>query len=146
MRLLMTAGVLIAWGVALAAPVPKEKPKVKDEDAIQGTWLMQKYEGDDTPPDVGPIRITFTDGQMAIDLGGQHTDKGTYKLDPTAKVKAIDLIHGNETTPAIYELDGDTLRICVPDTPKQGRPTEFKGGKVSSLITLNRDKDGKKEK
>ena len=50
-----------ACGLAVAAPIPKEKEKPKkDEDVIQGTWAMEKFDGGQAPPaGLGPIRMTF---------------------------------------------------------------------------------------
>ena len=48
----------------------------------------------------------------------------TFKLDESAKVKAIDFADGKKSVPGIYLLDGDTLKLCLPlDRPAE-RPTE----------------------
>jgi uncharacterized protein (TIGR03067 family) len=54
---------------------------------------------------------------------------GTFVLDPGKKPKTIDIkfTEGPEkgnTSLGIYELDGDTLKICLTITAKD-RPTEF---------------------
>ena len=138
-----------ACGLAVAAPIPKEKDKPKkDEDVIQGTWAMEKFDGGQAPPaGLGPIQMTFKDGKLAVEFGGKLMDQGTYKMDPTAKLKTIDLTNGPATALGIYELDGDTLRICVGDDAMgAGRPTELKGNEQIALITLKRVKEDKKEK
>ena len=71
-------------------------------------------------------------------------DRGTYTLDSDAKPKGM-TITGTEgpnrgkTFPAIYELNGDTLRICY-DLSGAKRPTEFKtsAGTKLYLVTYNR--------
>ncbi len=141
--------VALAGGVAVAAPVPKDKGKPKpDTEAIQGTWLVEKFEGDEAPPpELGPIRVTFQGGKLTISLGDrQSIEQATYKLDPAAKVKTIDIINGSEVAPGIYELKADTLRLCVAEEPNLVRPTEFKVGKQVWIMTLRRVTDGKKEK
>jgi uncharacterized protein (TIGR03067 family) len=69
-------------------------------------------------------------------------------LDPTKTPKAIDFEITSGTYKGvvylgIYELDGDTLRICfaMPDRPV--RPTEFTAGKgsVRALSELKREKN-----
>ena len=139
-----------ACGLAIAAPIPKEKDKPKkDEDAIQGVWLLEKFEGGGAPPpDRGPIRFTFAEGKLEVNMGGRPADKqGEYTLDPTAKPKAIDLVNHEQKAPGIYELDGDTLRICLSEGAGAARPTEFKGeGMRVALVTFKRVKEDKKEK
>ena len=67
-------------------------------------------------------KITFTFRQV-------EELASTFRLDPSANPKAIDITHQGEprkgkTDLAIYELNGDTLRICYG--PLDGkRPTEF---------------------
>lgn len=150
MRFPLAIGVLTACGLAAAAPIPKEKGKpVKDEEAIQGTWVLDQFEGRGAPPpDLGPIRFTFKDGKLEVNLGNRPADKqGEYKLDPTAKPKTIDLTNNQQTAPGIYELDGDTLRICLSEGRGAVRPTEFKSdGQRVALVTFKRLKDEKKEK
>ena len=73
-------------------------------------------------------------------------DRGTVKLDPSKSPKAMD-IRGAEgpnkgkTILAIYELDGDTLRVCYDHSGK-ARPSAFKAEAKSprSLITYRRAK------
>ncbi len=56
------------------------------------------------------------------------TITGTFKIDPTAKPKTMDSTATNgdnagKTMLGIYELDGDTLKICwAPPGKDRGRP------------------------
>jgi len=154
MRFPLTVGVLVACGLTVAAPIPKEKDKPKkDEDAIQGVWLLEKFEGGPAlpvPPGVQMIRFTFKDGKLDVSQPGQpQGQQGTYKLDPTAKPKSIDLTEGGNgrTTLGIYELDGETLKICLVDGQAAVRPAEFKpDGKQVTVVTFRRMKEDKREK
>ena len=141
---------VLACGAGMAAPVPKkdEKPK-PDAEAIQGTWRLEKFEGEDKPPaDSGDILLIFKEGKMSVSVAGRANQKGEYKLDATAKPKAIDLTKpGENDARGIYELDGDTLKICLVDDGKAVRPTEFKAaGKRIMLFVLKRVPDEKKDK
>ena len=73
-------------------------------------------------------------------------DEGTLKLKPKAKPKEMDIIgtdgpNKGKTFLAIYERDGDTLRICY-DLGGESRPTEFKTkeGTKQFLVTYKREK------
>ena len=155
MRFPLTVGVMVACGLAVSAPIPKEKDKPKkDEDIIQGVWKLDKYDlGPAVPLPPGglpPIHFTFKDGKLDVTPDGQQGEKqGTYKLDPTAKLKSIDLTEGDNgmTSPGIYELDGDTLKLCLAQGPTAVRPTEFAAnGQGVVVLTFKREAGEKKDK
>lgn len=153
MRFVLTAVVLPALALGLtAAPVPKEKGKVKDEDAILGTWKVETFDvgggaNGPRPDEVTKLRLTFKDGKVAADRGDGKPDEIEYKLDATTTPKSLDLIEKSHTMMGIYELDGDTLKICVSEGGAKGvRPTEMKpDGKNVAVITLKRVKDDEKK-
>ncbi len=145
--------VLAVAATALLA-VAQNKEKAKDEDAIQGTWKIEKFDngggqGGPSKDDLETMRLIFKkDGKMEM-AGGPGGEKmeGEYKLDPAAKVKAIDLVREGRTSPGIYELDGDTLRICIAEGKDAKRPTEMKPNeKGMPVVTLKRVKEEKKDK
>ena len=77
---------------------------------------------------------------------GKKPDRGTVKLMPSAKPKALDITgtegpNKGKTILAIYERKGDTLRICYELSGK-GRPTEFKteAGTQLFLVEYQRQK------
>lgn len=155
MRFTLAAAVAAAVAVGLtAAPTPKDKEKVKDEDAIQGTWKIESFDsggGQNAPPKeaLDSMRLTFKkDGKMEMTggPGGQSRD-GEYKMDPKAKPKTIDLIADGRPAPGIYELDGDTFKLCMSEGQNAARPEEFKaGGMRTVVVTFKRVKDEKKDK
>src|SRR5215831_5920499 len=105
--------------LSLAAPLTTfaaEKPD--DAKNIQGTWLPVKAElrGE-------PMKDDFLKSSTLKLNGGKYevtaesVDKGTYTMDPTSKPKTIDVTgvegpNAGRKIPGIYELNGDTLRIC----------------------------------
>lgn len=153
MRFTLTALVLSALTIGLnAAPVPKEKEKVKDEDAIQGTWQVESFDMGGAPggppqAEITKMQLIFKDGKVAAVRAGQREkDELDYKLDTTTKPKSLDLIERGRSMLAIYELDGDILKFCMAEGKDSVRPTEFKAdGKNIAVITLKRVKDEKKE-
>jgi uncharacterized protein (TIGR03067 family) len=92
------------------------------------------------------ISLKLDNGKYEVFVGDKP-DKGTYTLDSASKAKGM-TITGTEgpnkgkTFPAIYELKGDTLRICY-DLSGAKRPTEFKSiaGTRLYLVTYNRKKE-----
>jgi uncharacterized protein (TIGR03067 family) len=154
MRLFAPLAAFALPALLVAAPIPKDKEKVKDEDAILGTWAIDKFDngggpGGPSAEDIAKIRFIFKkDGKLTLTGGPNGEEKETeYKVDPAAKVKAIDLIMDGRTAQGIYELDGDTLKLCVTEGDKAGRPEEFKpDGKLTAVVTFRRVKDEKKDK
>jgi uncharacterized protein (TIGR03067 family) len=120
----------------------------RDSDTIDGTWLPEKAElaGKPLPDEVRKsIKLVVKDGKYTVTVG-KGIDKGTVKLDPKAKPKALDITgtegpNKGKTILAIYERDGDTLRVCY-DLGGKSRPTEFKSreGTKLYLVTYKRDK------
>jgi uncharacterized protein (TIGR03067 family) len=80
------------------------------------------------PAQLKALSLDIADGAYTVKVG-DVVDKGTLKIDPAAKPKAMDIIgtdgpNKGKTFLAIYELKGDTLRICY-DLAGKARPTEF---------------------
>src|SRR5258708_2466653 len=90
----------------------------KDGDTIQGTWLPATAElgGKMFPDEVRKsIKLVIKDDKYTVTVG-KGVDKGTVKLNPMGKPKKMDITgtdgpNKGKMIPAIYELDGDTLRI-----------------------------------
>ena len=119
-----------------------------DAKAVQGSWTPAKADLGGQPMTeavLTSISLKLDNGKYEVAVGGK-SDKGTYTVDSTSKPKSM-TITGNEgpnngkTFPAIYELKGDTLRICY-DLSGAKRPTEFKSiaGTKLYLVTYNRKK------
>ena len=103
----------------------------KDDDLkkLEGSWTMVSGEEDGTPlaaDVVKAARLTIAGDQHDVTVGA-NTFKGTHKLDPGQKPKAIDASDTEgpfkgKTKPGIYETDGDTFKICFSikgdDRPK----------------------------
>jgi uncharacterized protein (TIGR03067 family) len=77
---------------------------------------------------------------------GPAPDRGTVKLDVSAKPKAMDITgtegpNKGKLIPAIYETNGDTLRVCY-DLSGKSRPKAFKTetGTQLFLVIYQREK------
>jgi uncharacterized protein (TIGR03067 family) len=138
-------GVLFALITSAGCLFAADSPDAK---ALRGDWLPVKAElGGRAMPEavLKAISLKLGDGTYDV-LADGHPDKGTYRVDPSAKPKTM-VIRGTEgpnqgkTIPAIYELQGDTLRICY-DLSGAKTPSDFKSpaGTRLYLVTYQRKK------
>ena len=104
--------------------------KAQDRNTIEGTWILVSAElAGKKLPDQGlkDTRLILSDGHYTY-----QNDQGTYKLLPSEEpyaAKSMDITgtagpNKGKTFLAIYELTGDTLRICY-DLEGKLRPREF---------------------
>ena len=115
---------------------------------LQGVWLPTAAELSENPFDEATLKTMklVLEGDKYTVTVGKAIDKGTTKIDPAAKPKTMDIIgaegpNKGKTFLAIYELKGDTLRVCYDLTGK-ARPSEFKTkkGELLFLATYKRAK------
>ena len=112
---------------------------------LQGTWNIVAFELDGRKmPAVGSKIVVKGNRFTTIAMGATYD--GTLAVDVTKTPKTFDLIFtagpekGN-TSFGIYELDGDTWKICLAITGKD-RPKKFatKPGSGHALETLKRER------
>jgi uncharacterized protein (TIGR03067 family) len=114
----------------------------KDGDALQGVWLPSTAEiGSKMFPEEArkAMKLAIKDNQYTVTVG-EAVDKGVIKVNPTAKPKEMDVTgtdgpNKDKTILAIYELDGDTLKVCY-DLSGKSRPTEFKTRDAAQLFLV----------
>jgi uncharacterized protein (TIGR03067 family) len=128
--------------------------KKSDVDKLQGTWVAVAIENDGkkVPEErVKNVKMVFKDDTMSITTGGpgRQPPPALYKLDEKKKPRTIDITAGgrdgsgktDNALPGIYDLDADTLKICL-GLPGKDRPTELsaKEGAKQTLYTYKREK------
>ena len=127
----------------------KKADKAKeDKDAILGTWKVEEVEVDgkdgsdaEKGRELKGATLTFTADKI-VAKAGEKSVEFTYKLDPSAKPKTIDLDNGGgKSWMSVYSLDGNTLKICSPHEPGGDRPAEVgtKEGSRSFMLILKRE-------
>jgi uncharacterized protein (TIGR03067 family) len=126
----------------------------KDLARLAGVWSFALVEVDgNKQPDV-PFAtnkmILTKEGNYAV-VQGLRVTRGTLKLNPATDPKHYDptIATGRLkglTVPGIYELDGDTLRLCFPLRSK-GRPAVLASKPGSGLLfqVFKREKQEVKE-
>jgi uncharacterized protein (TIGR03067 family) len=107
---------------------------------LEGAWLPTAAELGENPVEEATLKTMklVIEGDKYTVTVGKSIDKGSVKIDPAAKPKTMDIIGADgpnkgKTFLAIYELNGDTLRVCYDLTGK-ARPTEFKTKKGEPLF------------
>lgn len=147
MRVLGAAVVLmVATFTAARADDDAAKKELK---ALQGKWVVvaAEQDGDSLDRVVGGV-MTIKDNNFHIKTKGGTELKGDLILNPAKAPKHIDLAHQDgplkdKTWQGVYELKGDTLKLCYAEADSEKeRPSEFKTLKNSKLMVfeLKREK------
>lgn len=145
------AVLFVGFGLSVAASDAKEEAVVKDLTALKGTWTVVSATRDGnklTDEQIKNVRFTIGEnGTALVKNGEQILFEGTIKIDPTKTPKTEDATQTSEgenkgkTTLSIYEIEGDTLKICSAE-PGKDRPAEFssKSGSGHFLRVFKREK------
>ena len=123
-----------------------------DSGPIQGSWQAVSGEigGKPLPPAaVKGTLLKLANGNYEVASVDGKPDTGSYKLMSSARPKRIDVILGlgpdaGKVIPAIYDLAGDSLKICYA-LRGSNAPTEFKtaAGTAGYLLVYQRVKSAK---
>ena len=141
---------LTAWAVAGTLLLAGDADAKKDRTALQGTWkvTLSVSKGDKVPDeDLRDLYLIFKGDVILTQEGGKSEETFSFKLDPTKKVKEIDLTlkvgpQKGRTDRAIYSIEDDVLRICIQTNKDSPRPTEFRSpaGSELWLVVLQKTK------
>lgn len=151
MFLLAIAGTARPQAPAAKADDAKKEAIKKDHLAIEGTWRAVSIEVNGNAVPAGDLaKITVEngrDGEWTLMVDGQELAEGTSTIDPTVTPKTIDfkVTKGNDAgreTYGIYELTGDTRKICYAEPGRQ-RPADFSApaGSGRTLAVFERVKE-----
>ena len=135
----------LCLAIVLAAETARSGDK-KEQEKFEGTWSLVKITGGKSQKKDKEAKLTFKGNKVTFKAGAE-TEEGTYSVDPTKKPKELNL-HAEKdgkkvTIKLIYELDGDTLKICHfhPDEKAiDGRPKELVANEDTVLAVLKREK------
>jgi uncharacterized protein (TIGR03067 family) len=146
----MTAamGILITGLVLPTTAGEKDDAVARDMKLLEGNWSLHSFatNGKEVPAEtIQNIKLTIKGNRYLVDFGKQKMEL-TFKIDPSKKPKAIDLINVKDdkktVTLGIYEISTDTLKMCRGTESGQDRPTEFaaKEGSKLAVAVYKRDK------
>lgn len=100
-----------------------DRPATADRE-LEGTWEAVSFvrDGKEEPQAPGKVLLTFRGNAMTLGAGGAAL-KATARADATKTPRWIDLAYENgpergKTVRGVYEVRGDTLRICHGDADK----------------------------
>ena len=149
-------GPSLAVSLRLIPEAEKAAEFEKELDALQGNWTLVASEGrgrkvSDEEIKTHPGLAEIDGNKMRIFVKDLHDMEGVARFDPTVTPKTIDYLHLSDSDPdkgkmglGIYELQGDSLRICWAITGlKEGRPSQFSNGpnENQAINTYVRQKD-----
>lgn len=137
-----------AAGLLLAADAKEDA--AKEMKKLEGTWKVVSAEAGGAKIPDDKLKDAFIvikgDKLTMVDKGKDKDNKElTLKIDPSKKPKLLDLTDPKEKdgkpVPAIYALDGNELKICIPlvEMGKKAdakRPESFET-KDKAIMTFN---------
>jgi len=142
-------GLLVLASTSLFAADVRDDAARAEIKKFDGTWKLVSVESHGqtrmNPPDSWVIQ----DGYAKVYAHKSHLLSYIHKVDPGRKPKAIDQYtefhdHKPTTKPVrgIYEIDGDTWKICYNMSAGAERPKQFTGAKDTNcaLYILKREK------
>jgi uncharacterized protein (TIGR03067 family) len=147
--------VLILAAGLLYGEIARAQDAKKDQEQLQGTWMMVSREFMGKKASEEEIKKLNTKivvkGDMITvwskDAGTDEVvSESTFKVDPTTKPKSLDFTMTSgpskgQTAVAIYELEGDSLKVCYA-VGETKRPTQFAAANDTEwvLLTYKREK------
>jgi uncharacterized protein (TIGR03067 family) len=143
----------VALILLLGANAQEEKGKAKGLDALKGTWTAESLvRGGEKVPDEQlkelRMQLVFAGDKYTERIGGKVNEEGSIKIDTAKKPATIDLNirTGNDKGKlqlGIFEVMGDTLKICLALPGDEKRPTAFASpeGSTDANVVFKRSKE-----
>jgi uncharacterized protein (TIGR03067 family) len=135
----------------LAAGLVAAQDKKGDLAKMEGTWevVAAEAQGNKAPAEQlkqAKLRLTIKGDQFTYKSNDMTFAEGSIKLDEAKTPRAID-VKGKDPTgkeigsTGIYEIEGDTMKVCFVE--KGDRPTKFetKEGSPAQIVTYKRVKE-----
>jgi uncharacterized protein (TIGR03067 family) len=144
----ITSLVVLAAAVPVAADDQPVNTPEKEKKLLQGIWKGVSLEGPDgqSLPEIAEMTRVVVEGDRWTVFRGEQKTEYTLAVDPTKAPKTLDLTEEKDGKKVValclYEVDGDTLKICRPAPPPrhEPRPAKFASGDGNAVMTLKREK------
>lgn len=133
-RSIAAAAVLFALflsgALGASSQAPKEVPKSKILESLQGAWLFTSADGQDLTGSGQEIYVTITGNAYLQTVNGQQVERGTFKVDETKKPMTLDMIitegdDAGQTQLGVLQIDGKTIWGKLAQPGMTTRPTDF---------------------
>ena len=155
MKLLTSVCGVIAGLALVGLATGQDKDAVKEEmKKLEGKWTLAWFEqSGEKKKEVKPIgseafgfnaSTIIKDGKSTMTFEGKSVQY-SFTVDPTKKPKTLDRVVAEgkfkgKALRYLYELDGDTLRLCYDAEKFDSRPKEFKAEGTITILTFERKK------
>ncbi|HYT87242.1 MAG TPA: TIGR03067 domain-containing protein [Gemmataceae bacterium] len=133
-------GIVLLAGLLLTS-APGDDAVKKELARLQGKWqtVSVEIDGRRLEKDFSEDRLIMKANTFLL-RAGMDSMQGVFTIDPTRTPKTIDEevtagAHKGTKVAGIYELDGDTLKVCYAHGKKE-RPKEFKTAPGSGLALV----------
>lgn len=135
--------IMLAVAGTIAAQAADDEGK-KEREKFKGLWRVTAFETNGKELDADLIKRfewIFENDKVTVKANAQERTS-TFTVDPSKKLKTIDLVWKDKTTVGIYDLQGDRLRICLAKEGEKKRPPDFVSKERSdwTLLVLRRQK------
>jgi uncharacterized protein (TIGR03067 family) len=135
---------LVTWKRSKTIGAAKKKAVEDEIGQFEASWKFVSIdvEGNMVPAELFQEDRLILKGKEFTSTVRGTTTHGTFKINPTASPKTIDITFTDgpgkdNTQKGIYELDGDSQKICW-SAPGKPRPTEFeakpKSGRMLQVL------------
>jgi uncharacterized protein (TIGR03067 family) len=129
--------------ILFVAADTKDNEAKKELEKLQGTWYMAalEVEGQQVAEEkLQSATLTIKGDKYTVTVK-DTTYETVITLDPSKKPKAIDMVftdgpNKDKIHRGIYELDGDTFKLCRAREPDDERPTEFASQPKSGVFVV----------
>jgi uncharacterized protein (TIGR03067 family) len=139
---------LVLASAALASGADDKKDNAANEELrkFEGTWALVSLEIDGKPAERPFDKVVIKDDKATFSLGDKVIVEVTFSVDPTKNPKTMDATTTSgpdkgKKTFCIYELDGDNLKVCMPEGEQRPKELSAKEGSKCSLFVWKRMKN-----
>lgn len=146
--------IFLSVSLLLGADTQKDDAVKAETKNLQGTWsvVSAEREGNKVPDDEIKKTTLVIKGDKLIARKTENTPKPeekitemSFTLDPTKNPKWIDVTYTSgerkdESSQGIYEVKGDTLKICMSRAATRPMEFETKPESQRHLMILKREK------